>query len=73
MPNPETAKLLLNVVAESRKPAKTVILGHISSQRNDPDLALGETVGAFEEAGRPIDFKLLAAPLREYSDIVEIR
>lgn len=72
MPNPETAKLLLNVVSESSKPPKTVILGHISSQRNDPDLALAETVGVFEEAGRPIDFELLAAPLREYGEIVKI-
>jgi phosphoribosyl 1,2-cyclic phosphodiesterase len=72
MPNPQTAELLLNVVAESKKPPQTVMLGHISSQRNEPALALGETAGAFERAGRPIDFKLLAAPLREYGEIVMI-
>lgn len=72
MPNPETGNLLLNVVSESKRAPATVMLGHISSQRNESDLALAETVNVFEEAGRQIDFELLAAPLREYSEVVEI-
>lgn len=72
MPNPGTGDLLLNVVSESKKSPSTVMLGHISSQRNEPDLALGETVNVFEKAGREIDFELLTAPLRECSEVVEI-
>ena len=50
----------------------TVMLGHISSQRNDCNLALGETVNVFEECGKKIEFELLAAPLKECSEVVEI-
>ena len=72
MPNPDTGNLLLNVVSESRKAPATVMLGHISSQRNEYDLALGETVKVFEEDGKKIEFELLTAPLRECSEVVEI-
>jgi hypothetical protein len=72
MPNPDTANLLLRVVSESKKAPSAVMLGHISSQRNEPGLALGETVGVFREAGREMGFELLAAPLREYSEVVEV-
>lgn len=72
MPNPDTANLLLSVVSESKKAPSAVMLGHISSQRNEPGLALGEAVGAFSDAGREMGFELLAAPLREYSEVVEV-
>ena len=72
MPNPDTANLLLNVVGESKKAPKIVTLGHISSQRNEPDLAISDTKDIFKEAGRNIGFKLLAAPLRKCSEMVKI-
>ena len=72
MPNPGTGNLLLNVVGDSKKALSTVMLGHISSQRNEPDLALGETAAVFEEAGKEIGFELLTAPLMECSEVVEI-
>jgi len=72
MPNPGTGNLLLNAVNESKKAPATVILGHISNQRNEPDLALGETVNIFGEAGRQIEFELLTAPLRKRSGVVEV-
>ncbi len=72
MPNPETGNLLLNAVGNSRKAPSTVMLGHISSQRNKRDLARGETVSVFEEAGRQINFELLTAPLRECGEVIEI-
>ena len=72
MPNPDTASLLLEVAGESSKDPQTVMLGHISSQRNEPDLALAETVAVFAEAGKEIRFELLAAPLRECSEVVEV-
>jgi phosphoribosyl 1,2-cyclic phosphodiesterase len=72
MPNPGTGELLLNAVGKSKKVPKTVMLGHISSQRNEYELALGETVNAFEESGKKMEFELLTAPLRESSDVIEI-
>jgi len=72
LPNPETGNLLLNAVGNSRKCPSKVMLGHISSQRNKRDLAHGETVNVFHEAGKKIDFELLTAPLKECSDVIEI-
>jgi phosphoribosyl 1,2-cyclic phosphodiesterase len=72
MPNPSTGNLLLNAVGKSKKVPATVMLGHISSQRNEYDLALGETVNVFEEGGKEIEFELLTAPLRECSDVVDL-
>jgi Cft2 family RNA processing exonuclease len=72
MPNPQAGKLLLNTICESRKSPLTVMLGHISSQRNERDLAHQETVSVFERAGKQIDFELLTAPLRECSELIEI-
>ena len=72
MPNPETGNLLLSAVCESKKAPSTIMLGHISSQRNERHLAHRETVNVFENAGRQVDFELRTAPLRECSDLVEI-
>ncbi len=72
MPNPQTGNLLLNAVSESRKAPSAVMLGHISSQRNEPDLAFRETLNVFEEAGKKMDFRLLTAPLKECSEVIEI-
>ncbi len=72
MPNPDTANLLFNVVSESKKKPKTIILGHISSQRNEIDIAFNETMDIFKESGREIDFELLTAPLRESGEVVKI-
>jgi phosphoribosyl 1,2-cyclic phosphodiesterase len=72
MPNPQTGNLLLKAACEGRKCPSVVMLGHISSQRNEPDLAFQETVNVFEEAGKKIDFELLTAPLKQCSEVIEI-
>ena len=72
MPNPETGDLLLNVTLESKKSPSTVMLGHISSQRNEPELAFRETVKVFEKSGSQINFNLFTAPLKQCSEIIEI-
>lgn len=72
MPNPETGNLLLNAVSQSRKVPSTIMLGHISSQRNERDLAHRETVSVFKKAGKKVEFKLLTAPLRQCSEVVAI-
>jgi len=72
MPNPKTAQLLLNVRRHSRKPPRTVMLGHISSQRNNPKIALTQTQHAFRDAGLTMDFQLTSAPLREPGEVAGI-
>jgi hypothetical protein len=72
MPNPDTGNLLLNVIDESKTAPSTIILGHISSQRNKRNLAIGETVGAFAKAGRHMNFELLTAPLKQCSEVIKI-
>jgi hypothetical protein len=49
-----------------------VMLGHLSSQRNEPAIALKETTRAFREAGVTMDFELKAAPLKAAGEIVRI-
>lgn len=72
MPNPETARLLCQARRQSVRPFETVMLGHISSQRNRASIALEETRRAFAEMELDLDFSLLAAPLREPSETVVI-
>jgi phosphoribosyl 1,2-cyclic phosphodiesterase len=72
MPNPDTAQLLVNARTESAKAPQMVMLGHLSSQRNDAKIALKETKSAFREAGIKLDFQLKAAPLREVGQLVQI-
>ena len=72
MPNPNTAELLVNVCKESRMPPAQVMLGHLSSQRNESEIALAETRQAFEIAGEAMDFELTAAPLRQIGPPIRI-
>ena len=72
MPNPQTGNLLLNAIENSKKSPSTVMLGHISDQRNESELALRETTSVFERAGKQMDFELLAAPLKESSELIQI-
>jgi len=72
LPNPDAAQLLVNIRKESRKVPSTVMLGHLSSQRNEPAIALAETRQAFESTGIELDFSLTAAPLRQIGHPVRI-
>lgn len=72
MPNPQTANLLVNVVKEGKKQPKIICLGHISSQRNKPAIAINETKSFFSNAGMKMKFDLLAAPLTEPAEVVKI-
>ena len=72
MPNPDTAELLVNIRKESRTAPSAVMLGHLSSQRNEPAIALAETRQAFASAGMELDFSLTAAPLRQVGRPVRI-
>jgi len=72
MSNPQTAQLLRTVRCQSSKAPKNVMLGHISSQRNDARIALREVTTIFEDNGQPLDFQLSAAPLRTAGETVTI-
>lgn len=72
MPNPDTAKLLVNARKESKEAPQMVMLGHLSDQRNDAKIALKETKNAFREAGLTLDFQLQAAPLKAMGQVVHI-
>ena len=72
MPNLKTGQMLCEIRSKSRKPPKTVMLGHLSLQRNEPHIALAETRKAFRDKGMILDFELLAAPRLEPSAEVKI-
>lgn len=72
LPNPETAELLVNIITEGRKAPRVIMLGHLSSQRNESRLAIMETASAFKKAGVEMKFELTAAPLRQCCDVVKI-
>ena len=72
MPNPQTASLLVNVIKEGRKQPGIICLGHISSQRNKPAIAINETKRSFRDAGIRMKFELMAAPLTVPAEIARI-
>lgn len=72
LPNPQTAELLAAAVGESKHPPRAVMLGHLSSQRNTPRLAISETAQYFKERGLKMPFTLSAAPLKEAGMAVRI-
>jgi phosphoribosyl 1,2-cyclic phosphodiesterase len=72
LPNPKTAELLVNIFTEGRKVPRVIMLGHLSSQRNKPRLAITETTAAFKKAGVEMKFELMAAPLKQCCDVVKI-
>lgn len=72
LPNPQTAEMLAAVVNDSKQPPQNVMLGHLSSQRNTPHLAVNETTQTFERLGKPLNFNLSAAPLKDVGDLIAI-
>jgi len=71
MSNPKTAELLCMARKQSKKAPEAVMLGHISSQRNDANIALNETRRVFQENGLKLEFDLYAAPLYNSSEVVK--
>jgi phosphoribosyl 1,2-cyclic phosphodiesterase len=72
MSNPRTAELVRTVRTNSKKAPQSVMLGHMSDQRNRADLALEQISNDFEQTGTELDFALCAAPLFEPSNAVMI-
>jgi phosphoribosyl 1,2-cyclic phosphodiesterase len=71
LPNPETGKLLHAATRHGRSP-HTVMLGHLSEERNTARIAMAEVRDAFAREKEKMDFRLLAAPLHEPSEVVTI-
>lgn len=72
MSNPKTSELLYSAYMHSKRKPHTVMLGHLSNQRNTEKHAIGEICRVFKENGVNPDFNLLAAPLYERGQIIEI-
>jgi phosphoribosyl 1,2-cyclic phosphodiesterase len=72
LPNPEAGQLLCTARKHSKKPPQAVMLGHLSSIRNRPDIALKEVEAGFERNGVELDFPLLIAPRSEASEVVKV-
>jgi len=72
MNNPDTADLLLKTLSKRKTPPKAVMLGHLSTQRNNPKIAIKETKKIFSKNGIKIDFQLTVAPPKKPSQQVHI-
>jgi phosphoribosyl 1,2-cyclic phosphodiesterase len=69
--NRKTANLLADVIKCGKKP-QTVMLGHLSEQRNSEDLATAAVRERFAVEKLTIDFRLECAPRYEMSKTLEI-
>jgi len=72
LPNPSTAQLLDRVCTESSTPPKSVMLGHISPQRNTASIAIKEVSAHFRRNKKEMDFDLTAAPLNAAADPIAV-
>ncbi|MGN6505485.1 MAG: MBL fold metallo-hydrolase [Tepidisphaeraceae bacterium] len=72
MSNPKTAGVLAQARRRRNRPFKAVMLGHLSEQRNDPELAMRTVRERFAADRVDLDFDLHVAPRREASRVVEI-
>ena len=70
--NPKTGDLLADSIWRSRHGPQAVILGHLSRERNHPNIALETVNGALDRAGVHHEFMLTTAPPYAPSKLVEI-
>jgi phosphoribosyl 1,2-cyclic phosphodiesterase len=72
MPNPKTAELLCRALKKSKKIPQVVMLGHLSNQRNTPQIAIKEIKTAFKKDGIDNGLRVLTAPPYESSEIINL-
>jgi phosphoribosyl 1,2-cyclic phosphodiesterase len=70
--NGQTASLLCDAVRGRRFRPKSVVLGHLSAERNRDHLALGEVARAFAAQGLKVTFPIETAPRLEPSGVFRI-
>ena len=72
MSNPNASELLYLTCKHSRQPPGTVVLGHLSQERNEPELAIREVHEAFSSRGARVEFNLRVASRNRPSEPVSI-
>ncbi len=72
MSNPKTANFVCDVIKKSRKNPSLVMLGHLSNERNTPQLAIKEIKQAFQKNGIDDNLKVQVAPQYDTGEIIEI-
>ena len=72
MVNAKTGRLLSEVLTGSDVLPRNVMLGHLSAERNTPDIALDTVTSRLERKGVPLEFSLLTAPRFEPSPLLEV-
>ncbi len=70
--NVKTARLLCDAFGNGDSAPKLVVLGHLSEERNDERLAVGEVERAFARQGVRVPFELDTAPRFEASRVIRI-
>jgi len=70
--NPKTAELLCRAKQNGQFSPQTVMLGHLSRQRNTAELAVDTIKGKFKSEGVDLGFRLEVAPRYEMSQTVVI-
>lgn len=72
MSNPKTGRMLCEALAKSERRPGTVMLGHLSKERNREDLAAGAIIEAMQAEGQSMSFALEVAPRYEPSKLIQI-
>jgi len=62
MANPASGLLLEHAIINSKKAPRTIVLGHLSDERNRPELAIDTVNQALDQSGRLNGIKLHTAP-----------
>jgi phosphoribosyl 1,2-cyclic phosphodiesterase len=70
--NVKTARLLCDAFGDGGAAPQLVVLGHLSEERNDDRLAVGEVERAFAGRGMRVPFELETAPRFEASRVMRI-
>ncbi len=72
MPNPKTAKFVCDVIKKSRKAPAMITLGHLSNERNTPQIAIKEIKTAFKQNGIDENLNVVTAPQYDIGEIIKI-
>ena len=70
--NGQTASLLCDAVRSRRFSPHSIVLGHLSAERNRDHLALGEVARAFGAQGLKVPFPIETAPRFDPSGVFRI-
>jgi phosphoribosyl 1,2-cyclic phosphodiesterase len=72
LPNPKTADLLCHALKKSKKIPQVIMLGHLSEQRNTPQIAIKEIKTAFKKNGIDNGLRILTAPPDKCSEVINL-